>query len=287
MDFKPEIPEKLKVKPAAPQQQTTTASDVANENADAHFSVIAEAEVKKPIPPKTVTLPYVEPAASAQPKQNSAVTIDDRGTFKAMTIEARYRIAQYAIASRMVPKSYSTPEQVMIGMEYAYELGLQPLTGLRSIAIINGTPSIFGELPMALVRRSDLIDWYDEKIYDKDLKEICLENKNLTAEPWVGWGKYKRKGGSTVERFFTMDDAKRAGLLNKDGPWRTYPRRMLQMRARSHALKDLFPDVLLGISVSEYDHNLAPDIGGIVRDVNETTGEKTEAARLKDALSKS
>jgi hypothetical protein len=47
-------------------------------------------------------------------------------------------------------------------------------------------------------------------------------------------------------------DAKRAGLWTKAGPWQTYPRRMLQMRARSFALRDAFPDVLKGlISVKE------------------------------------
>ena len=47
-------------------------------------------------------------------------------------------------------------------------------------------------------------------------------------------------------------DAKRAGLWTKAGPWQTYPRRMLQMRARSFALRDAFPDVLKGlISVEE------------------------------------
>ncbi|MBX7147365.1 MAG: hypothetical protein K1X44_08690, partial [Alphaproteobacteria bacterium] len=32
------------------------------------------------------------------------------------------------------------------------------------------------------------------------------------------------------------------------GPWTQYPDRMLQMRARSFALRDVFPDILLGLS---------------------------------------
>ena len=45
--------------------------------------------------------------------------------------------------------------------------------------------------------------------------------------------------------------AKRAGLWGKQGPWQQYPSRMLQMRARSWALRDAFADVLRGIQSVE------------------------------------
>jgi hypothetical protein len=62
----------------------------------------------------------------------------------------------------------------------------------------------------------------------------------------------KRHGSTPVTARFSVMDAKRAGLWTKAGPWQTYPRRMLQMRARSFALRDAFPDVLKGlISVEE------------------------------------
>jgi len=62
----------------------------------------------------------------------------------------------------------------------------------------------------------------------------------------------KRKGRKPVETRFSVEDAKRAGLWGKGGPWTAYPKRMLQMRARGFALRDAFPDVLKGmISVEE------------------------------------
>ena len=42
----------------------------------------------------------------------------------------------------------------------------------------------------------------------------------------------KRHGSTPVTARFSVMDAKRAGLWTKAGPWQTYPRRMLQMRAR-------------------------------------------------------
>ncbi len=254
MEFKSEIPENLK--PSKPKQVDTST---------------------------TAAMPGLG-AKELIEKRNDQILIDDRGAFKTLTLEARYRLAKYALASGMVPKSYATPEQVMLGMEYALELGMPPLTGLRCIAVIKGTPSIFGDMPMALVRRSGLMDSCDEKVYTKDGAVMCLANGNISAEVYAASCTVVRKhtGGAAVERFFTMDDAKRAGLLGKDGPWHTYPRRMLQMRARSQALKDVFPDALSGIAITEYDFNAIPDEGGIMH--LKPVGGESGAKKLGDIL---
>lgn len=55
-----------------------------------------------------------------------------------------------------------------------------------------------------------------------------------------------------------MDDAAKAGLKGKQGPWTQYPKRMMQMRARSWALRDVFPDVLRGMPVAEEVMDYAP-----------------------------
>ena len=60
-----------------------------------------------------------------------------------------------------------------------------------------------------------------------------------------------RKGEEEVERTFTIEDAKKAGLYGKQGPWQTAPRRMMQMRARAFALRDVFTDVLRGVHIAE------------------------------------
>ena len=63
--------------------------------------------------------------------------------------------------------------------------------------------------------------------------------------------KVKRRGEPEQSRSFSMDDAKAAGLLGKQGPWTQYPKRMRQMRARAFAVRDVFPDVLKGLPVAE------------------------------------
>jgi hypothetical protein len=61
----------------------------------------------------------------------------------------------------------------------------------------------------------------------------------------------KRKNRKPVVAKFSVEDAKRAGLWGKQGPWSAYPKRMMQMRARGFALRDAFPDVLKGLISAE------------------------------------
>jgi len=50
---------------------------------------------------------------------------------------------------------------------------------------------------------------------------------------------------------FSKEDAETAKLWGKQGPWQTYPKRMLAMRARGWAIRNVFPDALKGIQVAE------------------------------------
>jgi hypothetical protein len=54
-----------------------------------------------------------------------------------------------------------------------------------------------------------------------------------------------------TERTFSVGEAKRAGLFGKPGPWKQYPNRMLQMRARGFAIRDAFPDAMKGVSIDD------------------------------------
>jgi hypothetical protein len=61
----------------------------------------------------------------------------------------------------------------------------------------------------------------------------------------------KRKGAPEETRTFSVEDAKRARLWGNAGPWSQYPWRMLQMRARGWALRDVFADALMGLMPRE------------------------------------
>lgn len=155
--------------------------------------------------------------------------------------EHYYRIANMMSKSDMVPKAYKDkPQDILIAMEFGRSLGLSPLAAIQNIAVINGKPCIYGDGMLA----------------------VCSghpEFENIEELPIHGNGNevigYKctvhRKGRSPVSQSFTKDDANKARLLKKVGPWTEYPERMLQMRARGFALRDSFADALSGVGLAE------------------------------------
>jgi hypothetical protein len=119
------------------------------------------------------------------------------------------------------------------------EVGLQPMQALQSIAVINGRPSIWGDGALAIVKTHPEF----AGIQEDDLETI-KRNKKATCI-------VKRRGQQDVKVTFGEEDAITAGLWKKQGPWTQYPFRMMQMRARSFAIRDQFPDALKGIATAE------------------------------------
>lgn len=144
--------------------------------------------------------------------------------------------------SQMVPKQYQgKPQDVLVAIQWGYELGLQPLQALQNIAVINGKPSVYGDAALALVKNDPRCAGVSETVSgDGDSKTAtCL---------------VKRRYGDDIEetvRTFSVRDAKMARLWGKPGPWQQYPDRMLMMRARGFALRDAFPDALKGVITAE------------------------------------
>jgi len=143
-------------------------------------------------------------------------------------------------SSSMVPKAYQgKPQDILVCVQWGYEMGLAPMQALQNIAVINGKPSVYGDAAMALVQASPVCE---------DVEEF-FENEGSPNPIAVCIA--KRKGRKPVTVKFSVEDAKRAGLWGKQGPWSAYPKRMMQMRARGFALRDAFPDVLKGMITAE------------------------------------
>jgi hypothetical protein len=185
------------------------------------------------------------------------VHADSKGLLVPKTIDEAYRLAVAFCKSGMVPARFKSPEAVMTAMQYGIELGLKPLTAIRQIAVIHGNPCIYGDLPLSLCYGSGKLESIQEFLIDTKGKPITLENLNTL--PFGAVCRLKRKGDiAPIERIFTFEDAKRAGLVNNP-TWKQYPQRMLTCRARSMALKDKFPDTLNGVAIAEYDYHVLPD----------------------------
>jgi hypothetical protein len=167
------------------------------------------------------------------------LTTTNRG-FAPQTMTEAIQFSDMLASSSMVPKAYQgKPQDILVCVQWGFEMGLAPMQALQNIAVINGKPSVYGDAMMALVQASAVCE---------DVEEF-FENEG-TPNP-VAVCVAKRKNRKPVIAKFSVEDAKRAGLWGKQGPWSAYPKRMMQMRARGFALRDAFPDVLKGLISAE------------------------------------
>jgi len=167
------------------------------------------------------------------------LTTTNRG-FAPATLTEAIQFSDMLANSSMVPKAYQgKPQDILVCVQWGYEMGLAPMQALQNIAVINGKPSVYGDAAMALVQASSVCE---------DVEEY-FEGEGTTNPVAVCVA--KRKGRKPVTAKFSVEDAKRAGLWGKQGPWQAYPKRMMQMRARGFALRDAFPDVLKGLITAE------------------------------------
>lgn len=168
------------------------------------------------------------------------VTMGERG-LAPRDMNELWRFSQMIASSDLAPKNYvGKPANCAVAIEMGMELGLRPMQALQNIAVVNGRPSIYGDAALALVKNSGLCQRHREVFegnpYDDNFRAV-VTTQRVGEEPHV--------------EEFSVADAKRAKLWGKTGPWTEYPRRMLQMRARSYALRNVYPDVLLGTLTSE------------------------------------
>ncbi len=214
-------------------------------------------------------------AVAAKPAGEQAVakrplpTIDV-GSFgvELRSLSDLWRFAQIYAVSGLAPKGMQTPEAIAIAVQLGLEVGLHPAQAVQSIAVINGRPAIWGDPQLALVRRSGLLEEFEEW-YEHQGKRV----DRWPAKPddtTTAVCRAKRTGFATKDEAFSVADAKVAKLWGKTGrdgqdtPWVTFPSRMLKMRPRGFVLRDLFGDGLKGLTrqaeeVSDYiDTDLAP-----------------------------
>lgn len=183
-----------------------------------------------------------------------AVTISAGGSPRPIvptSFEEVQRIAAMVVSAGMfkaTDKNQAVAQATMALMQ-GLEIGISPMQAANGIAIINGRPCIWGSLVPALIWKAG------HKI------EEWIEGEDMEA---VAHCKITRSDNNIeIERTFSMKDAKRAGLLEKPGPWKQYPRRMLGMRARGFAANDGVPDVLRGMYTVEEMQDVAEDRGAL------------------------
>lgn len=180
------------------------------------------------------------------------------------------QLAAKLASSELVPKSFrGKPQDLFIAWAMGYQFGMSPEQAMQCIAVINGKATMWGDDMLALCMA--------HREFEDIIEESILWEGNIVGYTCT----IKRKNRSDKTNIFTLDMAKKAGLLAKGGVWTQYPERMLKLRARGFSLRDAFPDALKGIKSREE----VEDYIDAEYKVVETKGSRTEQLK-QDYLNK-
>jgi hypothetical protein len=152
---------------------------------------------------------------------------------------AAHQLATSLTRTSFVPKAFQgNAGDATAAIILGDELGLSPLSALRSIYIISGTPALYARTMVALAMSHGHEVW-TESSTDREVI-VCG----------------RRKGSEHVERSsWTIDRARKAGYTNNK-KYDSDPQAMLWAKAAGEIARKIAPDVLAGVPHSVEDLEL-------------------------------
>jgi hypothetical protein len=155
-----------------------------------------------------------------------------------LTVTQMRFMGQAMADSGMFPDIQKDSAKAMVKILAGQEIGVTPFQAMSNINIIQGKAAMGANLMAAKVKGSGKYDYRADISSDK----CSITMKQLVTGKWEDIGSYT----------FSMADAKRIGLANKDN-WVKYPQNMLFARAISNAVRMYAPDVFNGNLVYDPD----------------------------------
>jgi hypothetical protein len=135
--------------------------------------------------------------------------------------------------SGLLPKSVKSWQQAMTIVLMGKELGIGPMTALRSIYVVDGKPTMSAELMVAMVRGKGMGTFS----YEQTDGRCTVTGKRFGSE-------------ETYATTWDRKRAARAGLDRKEN-WLKYETEMLRHRAEAEVCRALFGDVLANVYLVE------------------------------------
>ena len=162
------------------------------------------------------------------------------------TVESAWCLAHILAKGGCVPTYLrENPRGIVTVMLKAKELGIPMMAGLENIMLVNNRASVWGDLLIALIRRSPMCEYLTIKLEGegKDLKGVF---------------KSKRKGEPEEQVYtYTLKEAEENGLLtSKKGTWGTYTNDMLMRGAVRRGARYAWADVTQGVDMREFAYEV-------------------------------
>ena len=169
-------------------------------------------------------MPKTKTAAVEEPQTLPAIQTQDYDVswWNPTSFPQAMEMADMMAKSDLVPKEFKgKPANIVVAWQFGAALGLNILSSMQNIAVINGRPSVWGDSPLAICKThhawGDISEEFDGEEGSDDYQAVCV---------------VQRQGQTECRRVFSVKDAKRAGLWGNN-VWASYPKRMLQPQIRS------------------------------------------------------
>lgn len=132
-----------------------------------------------------------------------------------------------------VPKHFQgKPDDVTAAIMYGAAIGLDPMSAVRSIYVVSGTPGLYARSMVAVAMSKG------HKIWTEDTTDEAVTVAG------------QRRGSDVVERVtWTIDRATKAGYTS-NAKYKTDPQAMLWARAAGDVARRIAPDALAGLDYS-------------------------------------
>lgn len=156
------------------------------------------------------------------------------------------QMAEVAATSKMF--GFKNQQEAMAIMLLCQAENLHPAVAMRDYHVIQGRPALKADAMLARFQQAGgSVKWKD------------YTDEKVTGE-------FSHPSGGTLDVTWTMEQAKRIGIANKDN-WRNYPRAMLRARVLSEGIRAVYPGCVVGVYTPEEVQDFAPakDMGVVER----------------------
>ncbi|GGX49318.1 hypothetical protein [Streptomyces noursei] len=149
--------------------------------------------------------------------------------FQPQVLAAHMDYAKALAQSDLLPRQYQgKPANLLWAISYGQTLGVDPMTAVQSIHVINGRPTASADLIAGLVRRAG----HKLRITSDDRKAVAQIVR--ADDP-----------AFTFEAVWTIERAQAAKLTGKD-TWKQFPAAMLKARAITEVARAACSEILQG-----------------------------------------
>ena len=182
----------------------------------------------KPEPPATQPAPATDATQALSPS-NLPLDLEN------LSLNQINFIGQTMARSGMFP-DVTDGAKALVKILAGKEIGVTPFQAMTNIHIIQGKATMGANLMAAKVKGSGKYDYRVSELSSEKCSILFKQRDSLADGGWADLGKFT----------YSLEDAKRAGLVKSGSSWEKYPQNMLFARAISSGVRIYCPDVFNG-----------------------------------------